>query len=246
MTKRNPKRRGGCLSVLLALAVGGIVLWTGWEGNKLPSLQSPAPDTVPSYTPSSEALVLTPEPADYIPLRHYRSTLTPAEQELYDIVEAAVGCFAPSVEGIQGFSTQKIFEIAGFVLYDHPEYFWYSGEIYATTTSFGSTAMADLDFSYTMTPEEAAETQISIRHVADDYLQNMAELNAREKVEYVYHRLGADTLYDSDYNDQSFCTVLLDHVGLFRSFLFGWSHPIFIIKRLILFTIIPSGTSNPK
>ena len=241
MMKCKHKHKGGYLSALLVpvLIAGSVILYAGCKGGKSTDLQAIPTDPAPSYTTSAEAQVLTTEPSDYTPLRYYRSTLTAAEQELYDIIATAIGGFAPSVEGIRDFSSQELFEVTEFVVYDHPEYFWFDGEIYAQTTTLGSATQVDLEFSYTMTPEEAAEMQLSIRSATDSYLENMADLDDREKVEYVYHRLGTDTLYDLGHNDQSFCTVLLDHVGLCA----GYSRSMqYILSRAGLDILYLTGT----
>ncbi|MBQ2749047.1 MAG: hypothetical protein IJF34_04610 [Clostridia bacterium] len=241
MANPNKKRGCGCLPILLLLIAGGILLWKGWGPEKLSDLHKVVTDAPPSYTASSEAEVLEPIPVDYTPLRHYRSTLSPAEQTLYDTIADAIGSFAPSVSGIRDVNPDRLFAITGYVYYDHPEYFWFEGESNAETTTFADYQLTELSFTYTMSPAEAAEKQVAIAAVTQDYLQNMAGMTQRDMVEYVYHRLGTDTVYDLSRKDQSFCTVLLEHTGLCA----GYARSMqYILSRAGLDTIYLSGIAH--
>ncbi|MBR4866775.1 MAG: hypothetical protein IKU11_08800 [Clostridia bacterium] len=241
MANPNKKRGCGCLALLLLLTAGAIILWKGWGPKNLSDLHKVVTDAPPSYTASSEAEVLAPIPADYTPLRHYRSTLSPAEQTLYDTIADAIGSFAPSVADIREIDSDRLFAIIGYVYYDHPEYFWFEGGSNTKTTVFANHQLTELSFTYTMTPAQAAEKQAAVAAVIQDYLQNMAGMSQRDMVEYVYHRLGTDTIYDLSRKDQSFCSVLLEHTGLCA----GYARSMqYILARAGLDTIYLSGTAH--
>lgn len=241
MANPNKKRGCGCFALLLLLAAGAILLLKGWNGDRLTRLPTVLTETAPSYTTLAEAETLSAEPADYTPLRHYRTTLTGEEVPLYETIAAAISGFAPSVTGMRDVDPDRLFEILNFVSYDYPEYFWFEGKASTETTSFGSTTLTDLTLSYTMTPGEAAHIQADIRRVTDDYLRHMAGMTETEKVEYVYHRLGLDTIYDLDHRDQSFCTVLLENTGLCA----GYARSMqYILSRAGMDVIYLSGTAH--
>lgn len=214
MEHPNKKKNRGCLPVFLLLAAAVIVLWKGWGRLPLSHLKAAVTDAPPSYTLSSEAEPLKPASGEHTPLRYYRSLLSPADQALYDTLSDAIGGFAPSVSGIREVDAEHLFTLLGYVSFDHPEYFWFNGAANAETTTMGGLSLVDLTFTYTMTPTQAADTHREIDAVTADYLSHMAGLSEVEKVEYVYHRLGVDTLYDLAYPDQSFVTVLLQKTGL--------------------------------
>lgn len=94
------------------------------------------------------------------------AALTTTEQEVFDIIYDGLSTYKSSVFIYQNIDTQRIFDIVGLVLTQHPEIFWSKGDC-----TFSSARR--LTFKYPYTDQQIQEKKALIEQKAKDIIEKI-------------------------------------------------------------------------
>lgn len=147
-------------------------------------------------------------------LRFYRSRLSETDKLMYDQIAQSILLHQPSLDHIQNYSLDRLFDLYALVLQDYPEFFWIRRHINGVTHT-GQDNYCTLNYDYVYTKEEAVELVDRVDHETTSLLQSLSDKSEYDKVKSVYEYLITQTTYDNNYfDDQSMLSVLLEHRGV--------------------------------
>lgn len=147
------EKKSGSVSVwkiIVAVLLVGLLIWfVGWGRKSIPAFnrQNPAveeessDDYFESITYS--VAVETVDSLDYV-----RNQIKSSDAALYDIIlESLENKEFVIVNGIDGYTTEEIFDVAFYVFFDHPELCWYDGTCLVTSDKTTGT-VTKIEFAY--------------------------------------------------------------------------------------------------
>ena len=245
--KRRAKRRAvfsGIIAIILLLSICAKFIIPAISDilyDRKYQTESTAPKINYVIPPSGETVninAFSSSPSE--PLRYYRSRLTDNEKVQYDAIANAIANMLPSVKYSYN-DVKGLMQMAQYVFYDYPEYFWYEGSMRTEYTDYGYTISGTLFFDYSCSETEKAAMQQEIDAKTANILQTLSTLSDYEKVKTCYEYLINNSKYDLNLSQQGCYPVLAKGRGVCSSYTSAFNY---LMGKSGMQTIYASGTSK--
>ena len=168
--------------------------------------------------------------------------LEPQDQELYRQIlatyQSAGADFSSPV-----FDQDKLIKIANYVLLDHPEIFWYTGDIRVTTHSRGDEVVGmELRFGYEVAPEDLEAATAAVKARAQECLSAIDPAwSDYDKIKAVYDWL----IRFADYASAEKCQTLYSIMTKGRGVCTGYARSMqYLLQQLNIPCVLVSGTAG--
>ena len=258
--KKAVKKRRTVIAIIIAsvliISVGAVFIVPAIINakNSIPEVtetpvKTPAPVTNATALPSpSVNILVTPSPEPVFienspfaePLRYYFTSLSTDEKGQYNTIKKAISEFRPSVE-FSTTSTKRIMEIAQYIFYDYPEYFWFDGSVKIEYASVGNIYTGDLYFDYTCSEVEKATMQQELTASTTDILNKLSKLSDYDKVKTAYEYIINKSKYDDRVLEQGCYPVLVRGRGVCSSYTCALNY---LLGKTGIKTIYAAGISE--
>lgn len=238
--RRRRRRRAlaaffGVLAVLATFGSFVMIFFRNGSRHTVQTYESPAQDfSEPSAAPQTDTVNRTEV------LRYRKSLLDGDEREYYEDIRYAVANHQESVK-FSAPDVDRLMEIAKYVYYDYPEYFWFDGRISARFFAVGSLNIGELTLEYPVTEDEARYRIGRIQEITAPVISRLSGCTDYDKVKGVYEYIINNTRYSESIREQSCYSVLAEGRGVCAGYSSAFSY---LLNRLGVDSIHVSGLSR--
>lgn len=200
---------------------------------------SDVPEPAPYDGPvAEEALVSTPDAVRA--RRFYAGQLDSEEYRIYQDIEQAVRN-ADSTVTFRSSSVDRVLDIASYIYYDYPEYFWFEGSSSARYHLLFNEYSGTLTLKYNCSPGDIPARKQQIENALKDIVTSLRNSSDYKKVRGAYEYIISHCRYDDGFMDQSCYSVL----ALGRGVCAGYSCALnLILHELGIESIYVKGLSE--